>query len=70
MLQLAITCLVIALIAAVWIRPSVTPNVKVIAYNDTPLQAQSTILAGEVIVAPEEMHLVEKAARTDGSQVH
>src|SRR5215203_4491216 len=42
-----------ALLAAVLIRPSVTPNAKVIVRDDTPLSEVPTIEAGEATVPAE-----------------
>lgn len=52
-----------SIIAAVWIRPAVTPNAKVLAYDDTPLSPQPTIKAGEATVPAETMGAVEKAVK-------
>ena len=56
-----------AMIAAVWIRPAVTPNAKVIVYDNTPLEANSQILPGEAVAVPTDMNQVEKAARVSGT---
>lgn len=53
-----------SLLAALWIRPAVTANNKVIVYDDTPLATVSTIKAGNVVATPTDMHAVEKAALT------
>jgi len=52
-----------ALVAAVWIRPSVTPNAKVVVYDDTPLAPVATIKPGEATVKAEDMMKVERAAK-------
>lgn len=56
-----------ALVAAVWIKPSVTPNAKVIVYDDTPLNAVPTIESGEATVPPQYDHAVEKAAKGEAA---
>lgn len=55
-----------SLLAALWIRPAVTANPKVIVYDDTPLASVSTIKSGDAVAAPTDMHAVEKAARRSG----
>jgi hypothetical protein len=55
-----------SLLAALWIRPAVVPNNKVIVYDDTPLATVSTIKPGDAVAAPTDMHAVEKAAKTSG----
>lgn len=55
-----------ALLAAVLIKPKVTPNVKVLVRDDTPLDAQPTIVAGEATVPAQFAHEVEVAAKTAG----
>lgn len=52
-----------ALVAAVFIRPAVTPNAKVIVMDDTPLSDKPTIQPGEATVPPQYDHAVEKAAK-------
>jgi hypothetical protein len=54
------------LVAAVFIRPSVTPNAKVIVADDTPLSPEATIVAGEAVAKPTDMHAVEQAAKVSG----
>lgn len=57
----------LGLVAAVVIRPAVTPNAKVIVRDDTPLSAAPTIVAGEATVAPQYDHAVEKAAKGEAA---
>lgn len=54
-----------ALLAAVLIRNSVTPNAKVVVRDDTPLQDEATIVAGEATVSPAySMRVAEAATHT------
>lgn len=51
------------LIAAIFIRPAVTPNAKVIVRDDTPLAETPTIVPGEAVVEAEDIGEVARAAR-------
>ena len=55
-----------ALLAAILIRGGVTPNVKVIVRDDTPLNSVPTIEAGEATVPAEYAYEVEQAAKQVG----
>lgn len=63
--QLVVSCVLalFALLASILIRPTVTPNAKVIVLDQTPLSEVPTIEAGEATVPAQFMGAVEKAAK-------
>lgn len=54
----------LALVAALVIRPAVTPNAKVIAFKPNPIDAPSWVAAGEATITPELEEAVVAAAHS------
>lgn len=54
---------VFGLVAAIFIRPSVTPNAKVIVRDDAPLSSVSDIQPGPAVAKPTDAMKIERAAK-------
>lgn len=55
----------LALVQAAWVRKSVTPNAKVVAYTEDPQTPGSRIRPGEAVTAADDATILV-AARTPG----
>jgi hypothetical protein len=52
----------LGILAGILIRPSVTPNAKVVVRDATPLNEVPTLQAGAAVVAPEDKDTVAELA--------